>query len=705
MTASNLLHNVARLFNIQINLYDGLGRLMEPPLEAILRVLKILGAPVERMDDLAGALRERRQFLMQRAIDPVIVAWDGAPLRAKLRLPSSLATAEPRYRIDLESAEFCEGKCQTDVGTKPIERCIEGLRYVTQRIVFPEKLPIGYHRLHLQVGALTFDSYVLSSPLQAYGAATVNPRLWGLFCPVYALASQKNWGSGNFSDLETLIDFTGQMGGDFVGTLPLLSTFLDEPFNPSPYAPVSRLFWNEFYLDVTRIPELQRSPMARSMIQSTGFQTDLERLGAAPLIEYRPLMVLKRRVLEKLLHTLMNRASKRRTAFHHFVENHLQAQDYAAFRAKVERERVPWEFWPSAHRDGRLTTGDYDEKNKQYHLYVQWQAKEQMQELAEKTKTGGPALYLDFPLGVNRDGYDVWRERQVFALEASGGAPPDNFFTKGQNWGFPPLQPEGLRQQGYRYYIACLRHHLQYAGMLRIDHVMGLHRKFWIPRGFGPSEAVYVHYPAHEFYAILSLESHRHQAQIVGENLGTVPPYVNQELAKHRIHGMHVSQFCVTADSQNALQEPAHDDVASLNTHDTPTFAGFWQGKDIEDRLALGLLSSPEAQIAQQQRASIREALSTYLRSRGWLAGESSEPLAILRAWLSQLASGKAYLVLLNLEDLWLEPLPQNVPGTWEERPNWKRKARFSLDEICKMDSVTDILKAINEIRRRIPSS
>ena len=184
-----------------------------------------------------------------------------------------------------------------------------------------------------------------------------------------------------------------------------------------------------------------------------------------------------------------------------------------------------------------------------------------------------------------------------------------------------------------------------------------------------------------------------------------MPPYVNQALAKHRIHGMHVSQFCVTADPQSALQEPAHGDAASLNTHDTPTFAGFWQGKDIEDRLALGLLSPPEAQIAQQQRASIREALVTYLKSRGWLAGESPEPLAILRAWLSQLASGDAYLLLLNLEDLWLEPLPQNVPGTWEERPNWKRKARFSLDEIRKMNSVTEILKAIDEIRCRAPSS
>ena len=677
---------------------------MQPPPEAILRVLNILGAPVERMDDLAGALRQRRQFLMQRAIDPVVVAWDGGPLRLKLRLPGPLAAVETRYRIDLENGEFVEGKCQRDFRIKPVERCVEGGRYVGQWIVFPEKLPLGYHRLHLQVGALTFDSYILSSPLQTYGAATVNRRLWGLFCPLYALASEKNWGAGNFSDLESLIDFSGQMGGDFVGTLPLLSTFLDEPFNPSPYAPVSRLFWNEFYLDVTRIPELQRSPAARLMLDSSAFQIDLKRLRAASLIEYRPLMALKRRILEELLHTLMRRASKRRVAFQRFVETHPQAQDYAAFRAKVERERTPWELWPAAHRDGRLAAGDYDEKVRQYHLYVQWQAEEQMHALAEKTKAGGPALYLDFPLGVNRDGYDVWRERQVFALDASGGAPPDSFFTKGQNWGFPPLQPEGLRQQGYHYYIECLRHHLQHAGMLRIDHVMGLHRLFWIPDGFGPSQAVYVHYPADEFYAILSLESHRHQVQIVGENLGTVPPYVNTALAKHRIHGMYVSQFCVTADPHSALQEPSHDDVASLNTHDTPTFAGFWQGKDIEDRLALGLLSPPEAQFTQQHRASIREALITHLKSRGWLEGESPEPLAILRAWLSQLASGDAYLLLVNLEDLWLEPFPQNVPGTWEERPNWKRKARFSLDEIRKMDSVAEILKAIHEIRSRLPS-
>jgi 4-alpha-glucanotransferase len=701
MTLRNLLHNVARLFNTQTIFYDAFGCLREAPPEAVLRVLRILGAPVERMDDLADALRQRRQFLCRRGMDPVMVAWDGAPLWLKLRLPRPLAALELRYRIDLESGEFLEGKCQRDSRTKPVEQSIERVDYVTQWIHLPEKLPLGYHSLHLQADGCTFDAYVLSSALQSHGAANAEVRRWGLFCPLYAFASQKSWGAGNFSDLKRLIDFASQMGGDFVGTLPLLATFLDEPFNPSPYAPVSRLFWNEFYLDVTRIPEYQRCPAARAMIHSSLFQNELERLRAAPLIEYRQLMALKRRVLEELLHTLMNRASKRKSAFEHFIETHPQAQDYAAFRAKVEREGKPWELWEAAHRDGKLEAGDYDERSKQYHLYVQWQAEEQMHALAEKTRAGGAALYLDFPLGVNSDGYDVWRERPVFALGASGGAPPDDFFTKGQNWGFPPFRAEGLRQQGYRYYIQCLRHHLRHAGMLRIDHVMGLHRSYWIPHGFAPSEGVYVHYPAEEFYAILSLESRRYQAEIVGENLGTVPPYVDTALAKHRIHPMHVSQFCVTDDPQRPLPEIARDAVASLNTHDTPTFAGFWQGGDIQDRLSLELLSPSEAEGLLQQRASAREALITFLKSRGWLKEDAAEPLAILRAWLSQLSSGDAYLVLVNLEDLWLEPLPQNVPGTWAERPNWKRKASMSFEHVRKSDSVTAILKAIDEIRRR----
>ncbi|HET8564633.1 MAG TPA: 4-alpha-glucanotransferase, partial [Candidatus Binatia bacterium] len=486
-----------------------------------------------------------------------------------------------------------------------------------------------------------------------------------------------------------------------VSTLPLLASFLDEPFNPSPYAPASRLFWNEFYLDVTRIPEFRRCPVARAVLNSASFQTDLQSQRASPLVDYRALMALKRRVLEELLRCLLAQPGKRRTSFQHFVETHPVADDYAAFRAKTERERTPWTRWHEASRDGTLACGDYDQADKQYHLYVQWQADEQMRTLAEKTKREGPAVYLDFPLGVNRDGYDVWRQRSVFASAASGGAPPDMFFTKGQDWGFPPLHPEGLRKQGYRYYIDCLRHHLQYAGMLRIDHVMALHRLFWIPEGFEPSEGMYVRYPAEEFYAVLNLESHRHRAEIVGENLGTVPPYTNTTMAKHKIFGMYVGEFGIPTQKGQALEQVRSGTVASIDTHDTPTFAGFWSGSDIEDRRDLGLLTDAQSAREHQTRATQRETLIKNLKAQGWLDQEAPDAAAVLKAWLCDLSAGAADVVLVNLEDLWLEPFPQNVPGTWQERPNWRRRARYRFDEIRRLEPVVDILSTVNDVRKK----
>jgi 4-alpha-glucanotransferase len=497
------------------------------------------------------------------------------------------------------------------------------------------------------------------------------------------------------------LEFAAQRGASFVGTLPLLATFLDELFNPSPYAPVSRLFWNEFYLDIERIPELRQSLVASTLVESAGFQQELERSRAAPLVEYRRLMALKRTLLEEMMQVLLHQHSERAESFQQFVTNHPLAPDYAAFRAKVEREGRSWEQWPAVNRDGILRSGDFDERVKNYHLYAQWLADEQLDGLRQKSKGDrAAALYLDFPLGVNRDGYDVWREREVFALGASGGAPPDPFFTKGQNWGFPPLQPEALRQQGYRYYIQCVRHHLQRAGMLRIDHVMGLHRSYWIPHGFASTEGVYVHSHPEEFYAVLSLESHRHQAQIIGENLGTVPPYVNAAMARHNVFGMQVSQFLVSADPWQALQDVPRGTVASLNTHDTPTFAGFWNGADIRDRVDLGVLSAPEAEMLYRERTAQCERFLHELVSLGELARGTRDLIDILRAWLFHLAGTNAALLLVNLEDLWLETGPQNVPGTWEERPNWQRKARLVLEQISATSAIDEVLKKIDEIRR-----
>jgi 4-alpha-glucanotransferase len=611
-----------------------------------------------------------------------------------------LAEAPVHCAVALENGETLEGELRDDPRGMPAGREVEGMRYVTRRLCGAERLPLGYHRMQLRVRDLDLESYLFSVKSQAYRAEGSQEKDWGLFCPLYALASEKSWGAGDFSVLGAFADFVGELGGHAVGTLPLFAAFLDEPFNPSPYAPVSRLFWNEFYLDVTRIAELQRCVAARSVIHSADFQSELGALRAEGLVDYRRLMVLKRKVLQELLRCLLKQPSERRAQFERFVAAHPLAQDYAAFRAKTDGMRKPWQQWDGPSRDGMLRPGDYVEYIKQYHLYVQWQCDEQMRALGDKTKAGGPALYLDFPLGVNPDGYDVWRERDAFALDASGGAPPDGFFTKGQNWGFPPLHPEGIRRQGYRYYIHCVRHHLQYAKRLRIDHVMGLHRFYWVPPGFAPTEGVYVRYRAEEFYAVLSLESHRHKAEIVGENLGTVPPSVNAAMARHGIRGMHVSQFGVRPDPQDALEKPARRTVVSLNTHDTPTFAGFWSGADIDDRVALGLLADADSCAEHDLRKTQRDALVSYLHAHGWLESTDATPAEVFRAWVCVLAQSDADFLLVNLEDLWLEPLPQNVPGTWEERPNWKRKARYSLAQTRQMPAVRDTLKAIDDKRK-----
>ncbi len=700
MTTPGLLHRLALLYGIESVYYDGLGKLRRAPAEAIMRMLQALGAALHRFDDLQDAYRQRRQERWQRVIEPVTVNWQGQPLKLKVRLPGQLAEAPLGYRIVLQDGATEEGDLIDDPNFKPVGREVENTRYVTRRLSGPTDTPLGYHKLYLSCGAREVEGHLFSAPAQAYRLDDGDGKHWGLFCPLYALHTERSWGAGDFSDLEQFGDFAAHCGAHAVATLPMLACFLDEPFNFSPYSPVSRLFWNEFFLDIERIPELQDCSEAKSII-STSFVTELQSLRVAPLVDYRRLMALKRQVLEVFAKWLSKQESERRTSFERYIASHPVSRDYAAFRAKTERERTNWMQWQAPSRDGTLQPDDYDDDTRRYHLYAQWLCAQQLDELHAKARARGTGLYLDFPLGVNRDGYDVWRERELFAAQMSGGAPPDGLFVKGQNWGFPPFHPENIRRQGYRYYIECLRHHLRSASMLRIDHVMGLHRAFWVPEGCSATEGAYIHYGAPEYYAILNLESQRHQAPIVGENLGTVPDYVNQAMKRYHVLGMHVGMFNLNADPLHALDEvPAHV-IASLNTHDTATFIGFWQGQDIADRVDLKLLDEAQAESEGRRRAAQREALIAFLRRRTLLADDFSE-FDILKAWLSYLAKQQEDFLLINLEDLWLEAAPQNVPGTWHERPNWQRKARYSLDTLCRNETVNDFLRAIRDIRKRI---
>ena len=689
------LMTLARMYGIQADYHDALGRYVVAGPESLFGTLQALQVPVDGFGDVPEAIAERRQELARRLLEPVIVAWDGHAPGIDLRLSNASGVGGSlAYHLDLENGE--RRAQMMDLASLPeVPPSQDGDR-PGRRLILSEPLPPGYHHLTVEVAGHSARSLILSAPRHCFTGD--GKPLWGVFLPLYALRTSRSWGSGDFSDLETLAEWTASLGGGVVATLPLLAGFLDEPYEPSPYAPASRLFWNELYLDPRRLPEMEDCVAARRLVESPELQREVEVLRAGPRVDYSRLMTLKRRVLEELANRFFSRPGSREEEFAQFVAGKPNLETYAAFRAVGDRRGEPWQSWPERLREGSLAPADYDEEDHRYYLWTQWAAEQQMSAMAREARKRGPGLYLDLPLGCHGSAFDVWKERDLFAQEASAGAPPDSLFTQGQDWGFPPLQPERLRERGYDHLIDCLRHHLEHSGILRIDHVMQLHRLFWIPRGMKTSAGVYVTYPAEELYAVLAIESHRHQAMIVGENLGTVPPQVYETMDHHHVYGMYVLQY--ELQPGQGVREPPPNTVASLNTHDMPTFDAFCQAKDADDLQSLGFFTPEQAQDARERRAAIRwmleEALPPEERGRGVATYE-----AVLRQRLDHLAASPARMVLINLEDLWREIEPQNVPGTHTERPNWQRKARFSFEEFSTRAEVVEPLQRVDELRRR----
>ncbi|HXI02593.1 MAG TPA: 4-alpha-glucanotransferase, partial [Candidatus Saccharimonadales bacterium] len=375
-------------------------------------------------------------------------------------------------------------------------------------------------------------------------------------------------------------------------------------------------------------------------------------------------------------------------------------EDYARFRAAGERIGKAWTEWPEAMRDGAIPGEAIDPDALRYHRYVQWIAAEQMDAAARSARAAGSSLYLDLPLGVHPEGYDAWRYRRLFAEGSAAGAPPDAFFTGGQSWGFRPFHPERLREDGYGYLARGLRTAMARAGLARIDHVMAFHRLFWVPEGMRPTDGVYVKYPEDEMYAVLAIEAHRASCAVVGEDLGTVPGEVREEMFRRSLLRMHVLQIEIEGAEGPSPPEAAPWSLASLNTHDMPPFAAFWRGLDLEDRFHLGLCDAEGLRREQARREDVRRTLLRILRGGGWLGEDESEE-AVLAGCLEMLSSGPSRLLQINLEDLWLEDRPQNVPGTSSERPNWLRRSRLAVEEILDSRRVRASLERVGALRTR----
>lgn len=714
---------------------DSRGRQRECAVRSIYQALVALGADLDAKDGgspdsspdaverLRAAIGARKQAMWTQLVDPVLVFWDGMP-HITVRLPVS-QQAGVEFSLVFESGLVSEWRVGRAVLEEVSRERVGRLEYAEYRVRYTPglgglrrgRLPHGYHRLRVTSGALQGESTVISAPRQCWAPAAAERMQWGVFAPLYGLRSDRDWGAGDLAELRQLREWVTEAGGEVVATLPLLAAYLDTPFEPAPYRPVSRLFWNEFYLAVEQTAEWHECPSARELWQSVGQR--LSQLRASDLVDYAATMAIKRPVLEQLARCFFDRGgSAARRAYDRYLQLHPHVEDYAAFRAQVGSEGADWRSWGHASlgnggiRQGpraaqaAAVVGPPDGSDlARYHLYCQWQMDEQLGRLAAGE---GAGLFLDVPVGVHPGGFDTWRWRELFVERVSSGAPPDAFFALGQRWNTSPLHPERIRERGHEYLIAYTREQMRHARYMRIDHFMAVHRLFWVPDGSDAKDGVYVTYPAEEQYAVLSLESHRNQTIVVGEDLGTVPPEVRRGMRRHGVFGTWVLQASLRPRAARPIPEPPSHDVVTINTHDMFPFAGFLRGDDIEERLQTGQVDGRGAHRELAVRRRLVARLDEWLPG-STAAGPSASPgsagnvraatagvdgLALLHRLIARLAKGRPALLLLTVEDLWGETRPQNLPGSGPEKPNWRRKlARSSGDAYRAIKEIASLIQ------------
>ena len=668
--------------------FDGATHAADP--DIIVAILAAMGVPIAHPDDAVEVLAAERRAPAP-LIDPVIVQWTGRPTPVTVVLPHHVHPRDGWLELELENGERHRQRLLAAI-VRPLLGTVVGGRQVDSyqlRIWHgPASPPSGYHRLRLEAPGIEASALVIVAP-----RCPRPKRGWGTFMPLHAVRAEADPGIGTYRHLGQLVAWTAEQGGSFVGTLPLFPTFLDGPTpDPSPYLPVTRLGWSEIHVDPTLLPEFDRTPEAGEVLRSAGVERSMAAARDSAVVDHASVMATLRSVLEPMARTLFADTSSRRDEFESFASSRPHLVPYARFRATR-----------SGMADGQPGFLDAE----RYHLYVQWAAAAQLAASAGAAgvaSTGGlgiraggagAGLYLDLPSGVHPDGFDPIWEPEAFVPGIHGGAPPDDFFGGGQDWSFPPLDPAGLRQQEYRYLIACLRHAMGHADMVRIDHVMGLRRLYWIPEGSGPEDGVYVRYPAEEMRAVVALEAHRAGTAVIGEDLGTVPDEVRADMAHDGMLRSWVLQFETSSDEP--LPTPPHMALASWGTHDLPPFGAFWDGVDIDERVGRGDLSPDEAANERAGREQWRHAVAARL------GVSSHDPAMVLEGCLLHMATGPAQLVLVDLEDLWLERLPQNRPGTGIEAGNWRRRSARTLVEAANDPMVTATLSAIDRGRRTAP--
>jgi len=668
------LFTKAKELGIQTEFMDGQGHRHVTDAAALKIIIDALPAPVPH-----------------RFLDAAVVIRPGRPARTELK---QAATFPLHWKIVAGSKVIAEG-ASGDRKRDPRDRKRDpGDRKGDPGdgvIVWPPDLPEGSYRLRLTDGsAFTEEAPLIVSPPRAFGGDF--DRCWLLAIQLYGVRSARNWGIGDFTDLEGLIELAAALGADGVGLNPLHALFDDRPADCSPYSPNSRLFLNALYIDVKSLPELEPG-------KSTGNSSILARLRQSDIVDYVAVAELKWRAL--------------RAAFEKFRTHSPigRQQDFAKFRAErapllsrfacfeVLRHKfsAPWWEWPEEWRQpdeascARLRDGP-DRVEIEFVEFVQWTADRQLRACRDRAKTLGMnvGLYLDVAVGVQSDGFDAWNEQTSISRGLAVGAPPDSLNTVGQNWGLAGFNAAGLEIQSFEPYREMLRASMRYAGAIRLDHVLGLKRLYLVPHGFAADSGVYVQMPFEALLAATAQESVKHRCVVIGEDLGTVPEGFRAEMADWGIWSYQVMMF--ERDDHGGFRDADHytpNALVTFNTHDLSTYAGWRSFSDLKLKRSLGI----DPGESDESRWHALRMLSDVLRHHAIYSHD-------LYAVAGFLARTKSRLLAISLEDL-LEVIDQpNIPGTVNEHPNWRRRLPLAIDQIAAVIDVAALKRATAERTR-----
>lgn len=718
------LQQVAEMARIADSYVSAWGDEAKVDEETIRYLLRSLGYDTTNDDTLLQSAEKKHK---KDVLDPVLVVRDGEPVEVALNLGASARESEFSWRLDTEQGEVLEGYLQSQI--------VRDERKEGGPLVFalPNDLAWGYHKLTIirKRRKSPYEMTLIVTPRSCYKQEEIDAgkKMWGPSVQLYTLRTQHNWGIGDFGDLKQLVADIASRGGDFVGLNPIHSLFPANPEGASPYSPSSRRWLNIMYIDVSSVPEFALSIEAQQRVGSAEFQHRLQKARESHWVNYTEVADLKLSVLPLLFSEFKKRHldnnTERAQAFLAFVEEggdslvHQAAFDALHASLHAEDSNIwGWPVFPDEYRRFENTAVQkFIEQNlDQVHLYMylQWVADIQINEaqaLAEE-KGMSVGLYRDLAVGVADSGAETWADDGNLVMDASIGAPPDVLGPLGQNWGLPPLNPQVLQETSYDAYIKLLRANMKHCGALRIDHVLGLLRLWWIPKGENATKGAYIYYPAEDMLAILALESHRHQCSVIGEDLGTVPDEIVELLREAGVHSYKVF-FFETSEDDGGYISPAHyanQSMSALCTHDMPTLRGFWHCDDLKMGEELGLY--PDAEQLKGLFTDRLESKQGILDSVAWHGylpegvGRDAQyvPMDSYLAEALQLhvAAGASTLLSVQLED-WLEmDKPVNIPGTVEEYPNWRRKLSMNLDEVFAQEGVNRIAYKLTEVRAKV---